>query len=86
MQSVRFRMLAAAVLVLATAQTAAGARRPVTIVVRPSGEFVMNYCTTLCAPHYKLWNLKASCGPRSCVCGCVAPNTTWPPARFYQVY
>jgi hypothetical protein len=85
MQGMLLRIVVAATLILATGPTA-WARHSTAIVVTPGGAFATNYCATMCAPHYKIWNGRLSCSSRYCACGCIRPNTTWPPARFYEVY
>ena len=81
------RAVAVAMLLSGGLMDHAAARTAITVV--PSGppvDVVSRYCASLCAPQYKIWNGRFACGVRTCACGCVRPNVSWPPPRFYQLY
>jgi hypothetical protein len=77
-------ILAAAALLLASVGVALPAPR--TAIVVHGTTAMNNFCTTMCAPQYKIWNGYLSCRYGRCVCGCVRPNNAGPPERFYEVY
>ena len=73
-----------AALALASAHIVPAAAR--TAIVVHAGPPPTNFCATMCAPQYKIWDGRLSCRSGRCACGCIRPNNFGPLPRFYELY